>query len=89
MHTVASEAYRVLKPGKYCAILMGDMRERGHVIPLGFEVMQVFIDSGFKSKEIIIKEQHNCKATGFWKTNSAKYNFLLLAHEYLFVFHKI
>ncbi|MGN1104570.1 MAG: site-specific DNA-methyltransferase, partial [Candidatus Coproplasma sp.] len=38
--------------------------------------------------EIIIKEQHNCKATGYWKTNSIKFNFLLLAHEYLFVFKK-
>ena len=39
-------------------------------------------------KEIMIKEQHNCKATGYWKTNSVKYNFLLIAHEYLFVFRK-
>ena len=39
-------------------------------------------------KEIIIKEQHNCQATGFWKTNSIKYNFLLIAHEYLFIFRK-
>jgi len=50
--------------------------------------MQRFINVGFKQKEIIIKEQHNCKATGFWKTNSEKYNFLLLAHEYVFVFKK-
>ena len=32
---------------------------------------------------------NNCKATGYWKTNSVKYNFLLLAHEYLFVFRKV
>ena len=43
---------------------------------------------GFTLKELIIKEQHNCKATGYWKTNSVKYNFLLIAHEYLFVFRK-
>ena len=43
---------------------------------------------GFKLKEIIIKEQHNCKATGYWKTNSIKYNFFLIAHEYLFIFKK-
>ena len=35
-----------------------------------------------------VQEQHNCKATGYWKTNSVKYHFLLIAHEYLFVFHK-
>jgi hypothetical protein len=55
---------------------------------MSFDVMKVFMDAGFTLKEIIIKEQHNCKATGFWKTNSMKHNFLLLAHEYLFVFRK-
>lgn len=50
--------------------------------------MQVFEAAGFKLKEIIIKEQNNCRATGYWKTNSIKYNFLLLAHEYLFIFKK-
>ena len=88
MEQVASECYRVLKKDKFCAIVMGDTRKNGMVQPLGFEVMQKFINAGFKQKEIIIKEQHNCKATGFWKTNSQKYNFLLLAHEYVFVFKK-
>lgn len=85
---VANECYRVLKKDKFCAIVMGDTRKNGMVQPLGFEVMQRFINAGFKQKEIIIKEQHNCKATGFWKTNSEKYNFLLLAHEYIFIFKK-
>ncbi len=88
METVASECFRVLKSGKFCAILMGDTRKKGHVIPMSFDVMKIFENASFKLKEIIIKEQHNCKATGFWKTNSLKYNFLLLAHEYLFIFKK-
>lgn len=88
MRVVAQEFYRVLKEDKFCAILMGDTRIKGHVYPLGFEIMNIFVEEGFKTKEIIIKEQHNCRATGFWKTNSIKYNFLLLAHEYLFVFRK-
>ena len=89
MRKVADESYRVLKNDKFCAILIGDTRQKGNIIPLGFSVMEVFKEAGFKLKEIIIKEQHNCKATGFWKTNSAKYNFLLIAHEYLFVFRKL
>lgn len=88
MKKVASESYRVLKKEKFCAILMGDTRKNGHMIPLSFYVMQVFENAGFKLKEMIIKEQHNCKATGFWKTNSIKYNFLLIAHEHLFIFRK-
>jgi len=88
MQQVATESYRVLKKDKFCAVLMGDTRKKGHVIPMSFAVMKIFEEAGFKTKEIIIKEQHNCKATGYWKTNSIKYNFLLLAHEYLFVFRK-
>jgi hypothetical protein len=37
---------------------------------------------------LVIKRQHNCKTTGFWYKNSIKYNFLLLAHEYLPIFEK-
>jgi len=85
---VAVECYRILKKDKFCAILMGDTRKKGHVTPMSFDVMKIFESSGFKTKEIIIKVQHNCRATGFWKTNSIKYNFLLLAHEYLFIFRK-
>ncbi|MCL2050603.1 MAG: methyltransferase domain-containing protein [Lachnospiraceae bacterium] len=88
MQSVANETYRVLKKDCFCALLMGDTRKKGYVIPISFEVMKIFENAGFKTKEIIIKEQHNCKATGYWKTNSVKYNFLLLAHEYLFVFRK-
>lgn len=88
MKLVASECYRVLKKERFCAILMGDTRQKGYVIPLGFQVMNIFQEAGFKLKEIVIKQQHNCRATGYWKTNSIKYNFLLLAHEYLFIFKK-
>lgn len=88
MEKVAAESYRVLKSNKFCAILMGDTRKKGCMIPMSFEIMKVFQKAGFTLKEIIIKEQHNCRATGYWKTNSVKYNFLLIAHEYLFVFRK-
>lgn len=88
MKKVAAESYRVLKKDKFCAILMGDTRQKGCMIPMSFDVMRIFEDVGFKLKELIIKEQHNCKATGYWKINSVKYNFLLIAHEYLFVFRK-
>jgi hypothetical protein len=44
--------------------------------------------TNFEFTSIIIKEQFNCKSTGYWKESSIKYNFLLLAHEYLLVFKK-
>lgn len=83
---VAAESFRVLKRGKYCAVMIGDKRFHGNVVPLGFQVMQCFLNVGFKSKEIIIKEQYNCKSTDKWK--NIERNFLMLAHEYIFVFYK-
>lgn len=88
MHKVATELYRVLKPGKYCAILIGDTRRNKMYIPLAYRVMQAFLDVGFQLKEDIIKRQFNCEATGFWVKRSQEYNFLLIMHEHLFVFKK-
>ncbi len=88
MAKVAAESFRVLKPGRQCAILIGDTRRKKFVIPLGFKLINVYLDAGFKLRELVIKRQHNCKTTGFWYTNSIKYNFLLLAHEYLPIFEK-
>lgn len=88
MKKVASECYRVLKPGRQCALLIGDTRRKRHVIPLGFKVINVFLETGFYLRELVIKRQHNCKTTGFWYNKSIENNFLLLAHEYLPIFEK-
>ncbi len=88
MEKVAHELYRVLKPGKYCAILMGDTRRNKMYQPLAFKVMERFLKAGFLLKEDIIKRQFNCKATGFWVNKSKEANFLLIMHEHLFVFQK-
>lgn len=86
MQKVAEESYRVLKKGKMCAVMIGDIRKCGKVVPLGFRVMECFLRAGFVNKEIIIKEQHNCRSTDYWKKQDN--HFLLLAHEYIFVFQK-
>ena len=88
MEKVAKELFRILKKGKYCAILIGDTRRNKMYIPLAYRVMQKFLDSGFILKEDIIKRQFNCKATGFWVNKSKEANFLLIMHEHLFVFQK-
>ncbi len=89
MGKVAVELHRVLKPGKFCAILMGDTRRKKMYQPLAFKVMQKFLEAGFDLKEDIIKRQFNCKATGFWVNKSRESNFLLIMHEHLFVFQKV
>ena len=86
MKLISKECYRILKKKKFCSILIGDIRKNGNIIPLGFYLMNIFIQSGFILKEIIIKEQHNCKKTDYWKSKNI--NFYLLAHEYIFIFEK-
>ena len=88
MEKIAGELYRVLKKGKYCAVLMGDTRRNKMYQPLAFKVMERFLKQDFVLKEDIIKKQHNCKATGFWVNKSKDLNFLLIMHEHLFVFQK-
>ena len=88
MQSVAGECYRVLKPGGKCAVLIGDMRRNRRVLPLGFDLISVFLNAGFVLSELVIKRQHHCKTTGFWTKRSVEHNFLLLAHEYLPVFEK-
>ena len=88
MKIVAKESFRVLKPDKYCAILVGDTRRRKHHVPIAFRVMQAFLEAGFILKEDIIKHQWRCKSTPYWLEKSLKYNFLLLMHEHLFIFRK-
>jgi DNA modification methylase len=88
MRLVAGELYRVLKPGRHCALLMGDTRRGRHFVPLAYRVMDTFLDSGFILKEDIIKVQHNCSATGRWVGKARKAGFYLIMHEHLFIFRK-
>lgn len=88
MERVASECFRVLKPRKYCGILIGDTRRKRYFVPIAYRVMNKFIDVGFKLKEDVIKQQWQCKSTPYWTQKSKDYNFLLIMHEHLFIFEK-
>ncbi len=82
----SQKCFNVLKKNKICTVLIGDIRKNGNIIPLGFNIMNIFMNTGFQLKEVIIKEQHNCTSTEYWKNK--KINFYLLAHEYIFVLKK-
>lgn len=85
---IAKELFRVLKPDKYCAILIGDTRKAKHFVPLAFNVMVRFLKVGFILKEDIIKVQHHCKTTERWRLKARRDRFYLIMHEHLFVFRK-
>jgi len=88
MGDVARECYRVLKPGKHCAVLIGDTRVHRHYVPISHYVLDVFLGAGFVLKEEVVKIQHNMRATReVWKRLRGR-DFLLIYHEKLFVFRK-
>ncbi len=87
MEKIAKESYRVLKSGKHCAILIGDTRKRKHFVPITARVLEVFLKVGFILREDVIKIQWKMKSTRE-KWRASNYDFLLLAHEHLFIFRK-
>ncbi|MHA2635899.1 MAG: DNA methyltransferase [bacterium JZ-2024 1] len=87
MEKVARECYRVLKPGRHCAILIGDTRRKKHFVPITTRIMNAFLKMGFILREDVIKLQWKMKSTRE-KWRGSKYDFLLLAHEHLFIFRK-
>ena len=65
MEKVARELFRVLKKGKYCAILIGDTRRNKMYQPMAYKVMDRFLRAGFQLKEDIIKRQLTARQLDF------------------------
>lgn len=87
MVLVAAEAFRVLRPGGHCAILIGDSRKHLHYIPISHRSMQAFLEAGFVLREDIVKIQWKTKTTRErWR--GTRHSFYKIAHEHLFVFRK-
>ena len=84
---VASECFRILKPQKYCAILIGDTRKHRHYIPISIGVLGKFLDAGFILKEDVIKLQHKTKGSRE-RWSGHKYDFYKIGHEHLYIFRK-
>lgn len=85
---VALEIYRVLKPEKRCAIMVGDIRRNKMMIPLGFRVLEIFLDANFETEEIVIKKQFQDRSTPFYKSKEGALLNYRIEHEYIFVLKK-
>jgi DNA modification methylase len=82
------ELYRVLKPDRFCAILIGDTRKGAHYVPLSHFVLDRCLKARFALKEQIIKTQHNTTYAQRWTAPARVHRFYLIMHEHLFVFRK-
>ena len=84
--TVMSEVYRVLKSGRICGLLIGDVRREGLYYPLSMVALCVGLRAGFVLIEEVVKHQINCRSDAGWRNRP--HNFLLIAHEHLYVLFK-
>ncbi|MEM0378529.1 MAG: DNA methyltransferase [Thermosphaera sp.] len=82
------EAYRVLKPGGFMAVLIGDTRLRKHYVPISYHVLRTLLDAGFILKEEVIKIQHRMKKTRELWEKVRDRDFLLIKHEKLYILRK-
>jgi len=86
MRAIGVEVRKWLKPRGTFALLVGDVRKRGKLVPVGFKLLQEFLSIGYRLADIIIKTQHRDWSTHLWvKHPTLVY---LIAHEYLFIFTK-
>ncbi len=86
MSEIAKELFIMLKKGGICSILIGDIRKKSKIIPLGFKVMKQFLDQRFTLKELIIKIQNQDSSTRFYASRDLPH--YLIQHEYLLIFEK-
>ncbi len=79
--------YRVLKPGKYCIVIVMDIRKKSKLYPLHSDMVSVMRDIGFLYDDLIIwdrrHEYSNMRPLGY------PYRFRInKAHEYILIFQK-
>ncbi|RKP13432.1 hypothetical protein BJ684DRAFT_16167 [Piptocephalis cylindrospora] len=88
MLQIATESWRLLKPGKYLTMCMGDNREHCFYVPLGFALMDTYEEAGFVIDEVILKRQRNCSQYNLGTILSIQYDFLVFTHEFIITFRK-
>lgn len=89
----ARNAYDLLDPGRFAALVIGDKYCRGELDPLGFKCMRVMNEVGFATKSIIVKniegnEIAKGKNNNLWRYRALAGGFYIFKHEYVMVFVK-
>ncbi|MCL5962422.1 MAG: site-specific DNA-methyltransferase [Chloroflexi bacterium] len=89
----AANAHGLLRPGRFLALVIGDIYAGSEWIPLGFECMDLCRRAGFQLKAINVKdiqgnERGKGKSENLWKYRALKAGFYVFKHEYVMVFRK-
>lgn len=89
LEKVVKEIYRILKPGKVMAWLIGDhWRKKSGFIPVGFKLYQR-LTKYFDTVDLVcVTRRHQSSNTPFWHERARKYNFYLRGFKHLFIMRK-
>lgn len=90
---VARNGYRLLAPGRFAALIIGDKYARGELVPLGFWCMERMNRIGFKTKAIVVKniegnEKGKGKSANLWRYRALAGGYYIFKHEYVIIFFK-
>ncbi|MHB1909278.1 MAG: TRM11 family SAM-dependent methyltransferase [Nitrososphaerales archaeon] len=88
MKLVAKQCHRILGKDGKCCVMIGDVKSKGKLMPLGLELSRTFEETKFGIEEIIIKEQERTSSSEFWQDEARRNHDLSRKHEYIFVFQK-
>ena len=78
--------FEVLRPGSFCAVLIGDLRRNKTLHTLGLDTLNRFKSIGFVVEDVVIKTQNQDRSTEFYYKSSPMR--LRLSHEYLLILQK-
>ena len=85
LEKVAKELFRILKPKKYIAWLIGDQAKNKKFTPVGLKLYQI-LEKYFKPVDIICVTRHSQTSnTNIWHYRAKKYNFYLRGFKYLII----
>jgi hypothetical protein len=90
---VVDHAVALLRPGRFLALVIGDVFTKGEWIPLGFECMNVGRAAGLRLKAINVKdiqgnERGKGKSENLWRYRALRQGFYVFKHEYVMVFQR-
>lgn len=90
---VVDNVTKHLQKGRFLVLVIGDMYEKGEVVPLGFECMREVLRRNYRLKAIVVKNIAGNRAKrnqeNLWRYRHLKNGTFNFGHEYVFVFQRI
>lgn len=90
---VARRGFRLLEPGRFAVLIIGDKYAGGELVPLGFQCMEEMTAAGFRLKSIVVKniagnEIGKGQRENLWRYRALRGGFYIFKHEYVIIFQK-